>query len=799
MSRLTALALALASLTSLDPPSAAAAEPRLRFEETADAGVMLAGRLLPDTRITSVEVRSLGGGPALRLVGARRDAPIIGEAALPGVSHDLRHATSTARAADRHHFARLRVQDAWPGIDVVYREAGGLLEHDFIVAPGASARRIRVAFPGASGLSLGADGSLVAHGAEGSLTLHAPLAWQEGASGREPVACAWRLRGARATFAIGEHDAARELVIDPTIAWSTYVGGEREAQVTAVAPRPDGSVIALLDARDLPTTPGAMLAQDEGSVVALTCLSPDGSMMLWSTYVASHGAAALSVQADGAVLILGSGDDASLPVIGGMPLSGELDAYLSVVSADGSRLLASGFAGGPGPDGCRSLARAPNGDIVVGCDTWVPGPPGATIIGAASEGTHLLVMRVSSDLSSLLQSTIIGGAEGNQPCSVAVSPIDGSIVVAMNAHVTDDGLPVQNAFQPTRAPTGPACVGPTNQDGYLARLSPDGSQLIFGTYLGGGCADELAAVGVDAAGEIIATGRTFSDDFPTLGAPQAMRAGAGDCFVSRFSTGGELLASTYLGGDHTEKPQSLGFDEGGRVLVVGYTDSPGYPRVNASGLPPGAMDSGPVLAFVSRFDIDGSLEFSTTLGGMTSIRGAGGIITSPWTVAGADGAILFGGHTNTADYPTTPGSLLDVVPYVDAPPGPMPVTGFITSIAGTVSNLTEVSPVSSNPDVAPLTIREVGPMLVLGWEETTGNDLDDDAHVVVYAGTLSSLHAGRYDHAPTTPCSFLAPPATIELPEGDVYFLAARAKDDESSLGTDSFGRERPHPRSPCP
>jgi len=122
-------------------------------------------------------------------------------------------------------FGRAVYHGVYRGIDLVFHGDAGSLEYDFVVRPGASARRIALDVSGASALGLAADGSLHISTPAGEIRWHKPevYQWKDGA--REAVAGAFSLHGRRVTFALGAYDHGRELVIDPTLTYATYLGG----------------------------------------------------------------------------------------------------------------------------------------------------------------------------------------------------------------------------------------------------------------------------------------------------------------------------------------------------------------------------------------------------------------------------------------------------------------------------------------------------------------------------------------------------------------------------------------------
>ena len=105
-------------------------------------------------------------------------------------------------------------------------------------------------------------------------------------------------------------------------------------------------------------------------------------------------------------------------------------------------------------------------------------------------------------------------------------------------------------------------TAPAGTNAFVAKLTPTGSALAYGTYLGGASTDEAWDVAVDAAGAAYVAGRTYSSDFPTLGAVQAVLGGASDAFLAKLTpTGSALTYATYLGGS--------GHDYGNAVAVDG--------------------------------------------------------------------------------------------------------------------------------------------------------------------------------------------------------------------------------------
>jgi hypothetical protein len=128
-------------------------------------------------------------------------------------------------------------------------------------------------------------------------------------------------------------------------------------------------------------------------------------------------------------------------------------------------------------------------------------------------------------------------------------------------------------------------------DVFVAKLTADGSSLLYSTFLGGKALESAAGIAVDAAGAAFVTGDTYSSDFPTTpGAYDTNFSGGypgpSDSFVAKLSADGSiLLYSTFLGGGLGEWATAITVDTTGAALVTGVTTSPDFPTT------PGAYDT----------------------------------------------------------------------------------------------------------------------------------------------------------------------------------------------------------------
>nr|WP_260986720.1 SBBP repeat-containing protein [Paenibacillus terrae] len=184
---------------------------------------------------------------------------------------------------------------------------------------------------------------------------------------------------------------------------------------------------------------------------------------------------------------------------------------------------------------------------------------------------------------------------------------------------------------------------------FVTKLNPNGTALVYSTYLGGSASDSGQNIAVDSAGNAYITGRTYSDDFPvTPGAVQTMFGGSSDVFVTKLNAAGNALVySTYLGGDGDDYGLGIAIDSTGEAYVTGLTASSNFLTT------PGAIQTvygGNNDGFISKLNTTGtSLVYSTFLGG------SGGDNGTAITVDNAGNAYVTG-NTASINFPTTPGA-----------------------------------------------------------------------------------------------------------------------------------------------
>jgi hypothetical protein len=256
----------------------------------------------------------------------------------------------------------------------------------------------------------------------------------------------------------------------------------------------------------------------------------------------------------------------------------------------------------------------------------------------------------------LVYSTYLGGSGDDQLRGIAVDSA-GSVYLTGYTDSTDFPL----------ARLGSLSAGATHV--FVAKLDPTGSNLVYADYIGGNSQDYGYALVLDSARDVYVTGSTASSDFPLVNPYQGTYPGSFNGFLTKISVdGSSLLYSTYLGGNGSDLPAGIVIDSSG-VLVAGNTTSTNFPMVAAYQATVSPNQGGVLgnYGFLSKFSLDGSsLVYSTYLGGSSNVvLNCGGTPCwpSPYSAIGgvvidSNGSAYVAGNTNTYNFPTTRGAYM---------------------------------------------------------------------------------------------------------------------------------------------
>jgi hypothetical protein len=598
---------------------------------------------------TALRIKLVGGNPHARLAGMEE---------LPGRSNYFIGNDPKKWRTNVPSYAKVRYRNVYAGVDVVYYGNQRQLEHDFIVAPGADPRAITMAIAGAKKVSIDAQGELVLTSAGGEVHLRKPVIYQRAGGVQYEIAGGYKLkRENRVGFELGEYDVRLPLVIDPVLAYSTYLGGSDVDRASGIAVDSAGNayVTGQTVSTNFPTTPGGFQTSltpggfFDGFV---TKVNSTGTVLLYSTYFGGSGQDepnGIAVDSAGNAYMTGFTGSSNFPTTPGafQTSFGGGDAFVTKLNSAGTALLYSTYLG-PGEVVGFGIAVDSAGSAYVTGHTNSPNFP--TTSGAFQTSLagpeSTFVTKLNSTGTALLYSTYLGGvgAQGNDAGQgIAVDTLGNAYVVGSTSSPNFPITP--GAFQTS--------FSGGFSDAFVTELNSTGTALVYSTYLGGNAVDFGFGIAVDSAGNAYVTGSTDSSNFPTTpGAFQACCGGGFNAFVTKLnSTGTALLYSTYLfgSGPGAVNPRGISVDSAGDAYVVGFTSLTTFPRT------PDAMQitygGGFADAFVTKLNPTGTaLLYSTYLGGSGGDEALGIAVDSA-------GNAYVAGFTTSTDFPATPGAL----------------------------------------------------------------------------------------------------------------------------------------------
>jgi hypothetical protein len=613
----------------------------------------------------------------MRLLGTDMNAEASAFGRLPGVVNYFVGDDPAQWRTRIPTFDRILYRDIYPGIDVAYHGDRGRLEFDFIVAPGSDPGAIRLEFVGLRAMRIDRLGNLVADLAGGRVLWRRPVLYQEIGGNKHLVAGSFVLKDGIVSFKVGDFDPSRHLIVDPVLAYSSYLGGTGVDEGRGIAVDSQGSVYVhgSTTSADFPT-----LGPNQGTLAGsadafVTKLNATGDAILYSTYLGGSGEErprSIAVDELGYAYLAGGTHSADFPtanafdsVYGGNP-----DVYVTKLGILGDSLVFSTYLGHSAEEG-RPNIDVVDGEAFVSGFTTSNNFPIVNPLQSERAGKHdAFLVRFSSDGSRLIYSTFLGGADIETARGLAVDPAGNAYV---GGWTFSDDFPTQNAYQGTLA---------GDADVFVAKVNGAGSQLEYSTYLGGRLEDMPywgEGLAIDAAGSAYITGHTFSPDFPTASPIQGTLAGNKDAFIAKLGPAGDELAySTYLGGTGEDEGTSIGIDDTGGAFVTGWTYSANFPTV----APIQSAYGGNGDVFVAKLTPAGTAQLATYVGG------SGQDIARGLAVDASD-VVYVTGKTNSVNWPVESA-------FQGARGGTF--DAFVLEIAADPT-LTAVPPDPSGPDV----------------------------------------------------------------------------------------------------
>ena len=610
----------------------------------------------------------------LDFIGARAGVHPEGEAQTEAIiSYFKGHSSKWKRGLKT--YSRIVYRDLWPGIDLVYAGTANRMKYTFVVQPGADPNQIKLAYRGASGVTLNAAGQLDVRTPVGGFTDDRPVSFQEVNGKQAEVKTAYALDAegqpgaANYGFALGEYDHNRELVIDPAVLiYAGFIGGSGQEFGNGITVDNGGNAYIVGDTTSTEATfpdgdgfgavtgPDSTFNGDFDAFVAK--VNAAGTALVYIGYIGGIGfdrGYGIAVDNGGNAYITGqtSSSGATFPdgdgfgVINGPDTTfngGFGDAFVAKVNAAGTALVYAGYIGGSGDDVGYDIAVDNAGNAYITGNTssteatFPDGDGFGAVTGpdtAFNGNSDAFVVKVNAAGTALVYAGYIGGSGADFGYGIAMDSADNAYVTGFTGS-SETTFPDGDGFG---ALTGPdTTFNGGQEDAFVVKVNATGTSLVYAGYIGGSDSDIGRGIAVDSSGNVYVIGRTASteatfpdgDGFGAVTGPDTTYNGGFDAFVAKVNAGGTALAyAGYIGGSGLEFGLGIVVDSAGKAYVTGYTESTEATFPDGDGFgtlmgPDTTFNGGQEDGFVAKVNAPGTaLIYAGYIGGSDNDTGRG--------------------------------------------------------------------------------------------------------------------------------------------------------------------------------
>lgn len=662
----------------------------------------------------------------MKLIGSSPDPIISGLEKQATRSHYFTGNDPSKWKTGVANFGKVKYEEVYPGIDLVFYGNQRKLEYDFVVKTGADPKKINWNFDGADKISIDTLGNLILKTPVGDFVQHAPVIYQTIDGERKPIEGRYVLAGNHhVTFQVAEYDTTKELIIDPVLTYSTYLGAVGGEQGEGIALDTSGNVyiVGWANSIDFPIMNPTQVNQP-GDDAVITKLDPSGAIV-YSSYLGGSGedrGKAISVDVLGNIYVTGYTTSSDFPTLN--PVHSYQvgdDAFVTKLDPAGV-IVYSTFLGGNDSDRGTGIASDASGNAYITGFTVSTDFPLLNFVQGDQPESDAFVTKLDP-AGGVVYSTYFGGSSLDHGHGIAVDGSGNAYIIGLTQS-TD--FPLLNPIQ-TDQPRDDAC---------LFQLNPSGA-LVFSTYLGGSGSDTGFGIAIDDFGNIYLVGNTHSPDFPTLNpAQQNYHPFFTDAFVMKLNPSHEMVYSTFLGGNNGDTGSAIATDKFGNAYTTGFTNSNDFPRVNP--IPEENLGHG--AAFTTKLTPSGKIVFSTYFGGNNVDKGTG-------IVSDNFGNVYITGYTESNNFP-----------LVNPIHGDMPFTDiFISRISSPPNHIVVKNDFDGDGDSDLLLVHENGTVVSVliensvyqshgllleldplqGWAVNSTGDLNGDtkADLLLYNST----------------------------------------------------------------
>lgn len=627
-------------------------------------------------RPDALDFRTATGTRALqmRLIGGNQAARLEGLELLPGRSFYYLGNDRSRWRSNVPNYSRVRYHDVYPGIDMVLYGNGDRLEYDLVVAPHADPSRLRLRFDGARKLSVDPNGDLRIEAKDGVLWQQKPKVYQENNGSRREIGGHYVISGRDVRFALDRYNPDRELVIDPVVNYSTYLGGTQNEEPEGVAVDGAGNTytVGTTNSTNFPGPFNTTLLPRGGTDIFVIKIDPTGKNILYSVLIggtADENGFGIAIDSAGNAYVVGDTNSINFPTKNAVQAgnNGDVDAVVFKLDPTGALSYSTYFGGGKAQPGLiypydsgSAIAVDSSGNAYVTgqthCSDFRTSLSIPLFRGSGNGDAFVLQLGPNGNY---VGSTLINGSDWEAGYAISIDS-SGTLWVAGDT-LSADMYTTPGAYQSKLK------GGFNTGDIWIAKINPQGtaqSYLLALTLLGGSDDDDVNSIAIDNSGKVAISGGTLSADFPvTAGTFQQKYGGGtpngtGDAFVAELDAAlANRVFVTYFGGAGDEYGETVLFDKSGNLYLGGRTTSNNLTPASLA-TNPNALQSGyrgTQDGFLLELDPTGATPlYFTYIGGSAPeyLEGMG---------FDGSGMLYIVGVTGSGDFPTQPGALQPVL------------------------------------------------------------------------------------------------------------------------------------------
>jgi gliding motility-associated-like protein len=507
----------------------------------------------------------------------------------------------------------ITMRNVWPGIDLVIQTSGDGIKYTFRVAPHADPDLIRLQYLGADGLSIDENDTLRINSLLNSIVEQPPVAWQmtkgffKTKKEYSDVDVQYKKVSDNVIgFNVRNYNRHDTLTIDPIVVFATFSGSKADnfGFTGTFNNTGNGFSGGTVYSQGFPTTTGAFQVNYQGGVTTqnragemqeygrdagILKYSPDGKKLIWATYLGgkiNEQPHSMIVNSQGNLVVFGTTTSTDFPVTSGAydtHYHGNWDLFVSIISADGSRLIASTYVGGNGADGFNgdqpyseptgplafNYGDAYRGEVIVDkadnvlvatctqSSDLLTKNPFQNSFGGVQDG---LVLKLSANLSTLNWMSFLGGSRQDAAYGIHLDSKE-NIFVCGGTQSPD--------FTATFGSVGESFHGVV--DGFLTKISPDGQKILVSAFMGTDKYDQNYLVQTDGNDKVYVTGQSLGN-FPVVGNTYSNNNGKN--YIAQLDNNlSGILHSTVIGSGGAAinlSPTAFLVDLCGRVYLSGW-------------------------------------------------------------------------------------------------------------------------------------------------------------------------------------------------------------------------------------